>query len=535
MNKLKSFIPMSALALGLLFTNCVDNTESDGVNAMRVAQADLITAKAESERLKAEADAALASANAELAQATLQNVLLENQIKEIELKTKQLELDLASAETEAEIALIEMQLEVQKAEQQALLVEANAAIEKATNEANIALLEAEEKMIAATTSLEVAIAAASVENREALTLLKDEYAGFLGDIVNKQNEIIGVETELAYYAIYEGFGLSSEQDKKIIELNKAELEGRKEIIEAWIVDYEAINVSNDNEQLYLAARVDSIDFENQILKLEEEKVLLQNSADKAEDDKDNASDTMDDLEDAMDEANDLYYVAKANQDYVTDLGNTTDVKSVSLSSLKDEDGETFDFVLMLDYQLNDYVNGLSTIYSLKYYEDMIDATLGTDDEADYTAQKAFAVKVRDYLSSYWSVSDRKATYDVAREDYLDAATAYTQAVQLYEDANDVVADKGTEISLVKDNHNYNNEYIDALYGTKENVEELIRDAKEDLIDVEEQLQAIEINAIEWAALTETKETELATLKVELEVLENQAASVKAEIDDLLSL
>ncbi|WP_282038023.1 hypothetical protein [Saccharicrinis aurantiacus] len=533
MNKLRLFIPMSALALGLLFTNCVDNTESEGVNAMRIAQADLIKAKAEAERLEAEANAALASANAELAQAKLQNELLEIEIKEIEKKKKQLELALAEAQNERDIEMIKAELEIEKAKQQELLILAKAAIAEAENTAARAVLEAQEKMLAAVTSLDKAIAAAKAEDRDALTLLKNEYSGFLADIVSKNNEIIGVETELAFYAIYENYNLPAQQDKKIIELNKAKLENQKEIVEKWIVDYSAIDVTNDNQELYLAARVDSVNFENTILKMEEDKALLVNKSLAAEVVMDDAKEAIDKAEEAMGEAEDLYYDAIDAKKNIDKLANNADHEDVELSDLTDENGDEFNFVEMFDYELNSHVNGIDKIYSIAYYEDKITSTAGTDDEAMYVAQKTFANSVRGFLASYWSITDRKEDFYAAKDVYIAAGDVYIEKVQLFDDANDLVDAKSAEIKLVVADKDYNNNFIAALYGTKKNVEDLIRSAKEDLIEIEEALQAIEINAIDWAAKTETKKQELFILQEELVVLEAHAATVKAEIDELL--
>ena len=92
-------------------TSCMDNTEPAGIEAMRQAKAELITAQAAYQN----ALAATEQANAAIKQAEAEYATLVNQIKEIEVQEAQLDLELAQAENEYKIAQLEYEYQKQMA------------------------------------------------------------------------------------------------------------------------------------------------------------------------------------------------------------------------------------------------------------------------------------------------------------------------------------------------------------------------------------------------------------------------------------
>lgn len=110
---MKKIFLIGAAALGMFFmtTSCMDNTEPAGIEAMRQAKAELITAQAAYQN----ALAATEQANAAIKQAEAEYATLVNQIKEIEVQEAQLDLELAQAENEYKIAQLEYEYQKQMA------------------------------------------------------------------------------------------------------------------------------------------------------------------------------------------------------------------------------------------------------------------------------------------------------------------------------------------------------------------------------------------------------------------------------------
>lgn len=108
---MKKIFLIGAAALGMFFmtTSCMDNTEPAGIEAMRQAKAELITAQAAYQN----ALAATEQANAAIKQAEAEYATLVNQIKEIEVQEAQLDLELAQAENEYKIAQLEYEYQKQ--------------------------------------------------------------------------------------------------------------------------------------------------------------------------------------------------------------------------------------------------------------------------------------------------------------------------------------------------------------------------------------------------------------------------------------
>lgn len=122
---MKKILLIGTAALGMFFmtTSCLENTEPAGIEAMRQAKAEFISAEAAYQA----ALTAYQQAQIALVEAKVQAKNLDNQLKELDLQEKQLQLELQEAQNQHQIRMWEL----------AYL------LEQETNEAEIKRLEAE--------------------------------------------------------------------------------------------------------------------------------------------------------------------------------------------------------------------------------------------------------------------------------------------------------------------------------------------------------------------------------------------------------
>ena len=122
---MKKILLIGTAALGMFFmtTSCLENTEPAGIEAMRQAKAELISAEAAYQA----ALTAYQQAQIALVEAKVQAKNLDNQLKELDLQEKQLELELQEAQNQHQIRMWELEY----------------LLEQETNEAEIKRLEAE--------------------------------------------------------------------------------------------------------------------------------------------------------------------------------------------------------------------------------------------------------------------------------------------------------------------------------------------------------------------------------------------------------
>ena len=122
---MKKILLIGTAALGMVFmtTSCLENTEPAGIEAMRQAKAELISAEAAYQA----ALTAYQQAQIALVEAKVQAKNLDNQLKELDLQEKQLELELQEAQNQHQIRMWELQY----------------LLEQEANEAEIKRLEAE--------------------------------------------------------------------------------------------------------------------------------------------------------------------------------------------------------------------------------------------------------------------------------------------------------------------------------------------------------------------------------------------------------
>lgn len=122
---MKKILLIGTAALGMFFmtTSCLENTEPAGIEAMRQAKAELISAEAAYQA----ALTAYQQAQVALVEAKVQAKNLDNQLKELDIQEKQLALELQEAQNQHQIRLWELEY----------------LLEQEANEAEIKRLEAE--------------------------------------------------------------------------------------------------------------------------------------------------------------------------------------------------------------------------------------------------------------------------------------------------------------------------------------------------------------------------------------------------------
>lgn len=143
---MKKILLIGTAALGMFFmtTSCLENVEPAGIEAMRQAKAELISAQA---AYKA-AETAYLTAQQALVDVEVAKKEIENQMMEIDLQSKQLALDLQQAQNEHEIRMLELEYLRQQAADEARQKELEAQIayyeyQIAKNQMDAELLENE--------------------------------------------------------------------------------------------------------------------------------------------------------------------------------------------------------------------------------------------------------------------------------------------------------------------------------------------------------------------------------------------------------
>ena len=179
-------------------TSCLDNTEPAGIEAMRQAKAELISAQA---AYKA-AETAYLTAQQALIDAELAKKELENQMLEIDLQAKQLALELQEAQNEHAIRMLELEYLRQQAEDEARQKELEAEIAYweyliAKNQMDTELLDLErekalERHNAKMLELQAATARAEYELEMALRNLEALRAGLTETEQNQLNALVAV-------------------------------------------------------------------------------------------------------------------------------------------------------------------------------------------------------------------------------------------------------------------------------------------------------------------------------------------------------
>ena len=197
---MKKIILIGTAALGMFFmtTSCLENVEPAGIEAMRQAKAELISAQA---AYKA-AETAYLTAQQALVDVEVAKKEIENQMMEIDLQSKQLALDLQQAQNEHDIRMLELEYLRQQAQDEARQKELESQISYweyliAKNQMDTELLDVDrevalEKHNARMIELQARTAEAEYELEMALRNLEALKAGLTQTETNQLNALIAI-------------------------------------------------------------------------------------------------------------------------------------------------------------------------------------------------------------------------------------------------------------------------------------------------------------------------------------------------------
>lgn len=299
---MKKILLIGTAALGMFFmtTSCLENTEPAGIEAMRQARAELISAQAAYEQAKV----TLLNAQTALQEAQTQNQILENNLKELEIQEKQLNLEYQEAKYDYDMRILELDYArragADEAYLKALEVEiAGYEYNLLKNEIDMEELELQrQEMVehhkAVLLGLQQATAEAqkdyeeAIRNLEALkhTLTADEKAivdtytaeidALSGELETAENELVGAQTAYleAKYNWSQDSVLLDKKYTRAVELAQAALDdANAELEEANALDF------TDEEALLtqkaeLEAEIDAIRKQQDDLKMQAEDLKL---------------------------------------------------------------------------------------------------------------------------------------------------------------------------------------------------------------------------------------------------------------------
>lgn len=299
---MKKILLIGTAALGMFFmtTSCLENTEPAGIEAMRQARAELISAQAAYEQAKV----TLLNAQTALQEAQTQNQILENNLKELEIQEKQLNLEYQEAKYDYDMRILELDYArragADEAYLKALEVEiAGYEYNLLQNEINMEDLELQrkemvEKHKAELLRLQKATAVAQKEYEEAIRNLEalkhtltaeekaivDKYTAEIdalsGELKTAENELVGAQTDYleAKYNWSQDSVLLDKKYTRAVELAQAALDdANAELEEANALDF------TDEEALLtqkaeLEAEIDAIRKQQDDLKMQAEDLKL---------------------------------------------------------------------------------------------------------------------------------------------------------------------------------------------------------------------------------------------------------------------
>lgn len=267
---MKKIILIGTAALGMFFmtTSCLENVEPAGIEAMRQAKAELISAQA---AYKA-AETAYLTAQQALVDVEVAKKEIENQMMEIDLQAKQLYLEMQQAQNEHDIRMLELEYLRQQAQDEARQKELESQISYweyliAKNQMDTELLdldrevalekhnarmidlqartaEAEYELEMALRDLEALKIGLSTEEQAQLTSLTDLVSSWQQSLETAQNTLVDADRQLieaqyswqadsTYYTNL--YTLQVEAIQREIEVLQREQEGAAEIInsDSW--------------------------------------------------------------------------------------------------------------------------------------------------------------------------------------------------------------------------------------------------------------------------------------------------------------
>ena len=299
---MKKILLIGTAALGMFFmtTSCLENTEPAGIEAMRQARAELISAQAAYEQAKV----TLLNAQTALQEAQTQNQILENNLKELEIQEKQLNLEYQEAKYDYDMRILELDYARRAGADEAYLKALEVEIagyefellqnEIWTDELELLRQEMVEKHKAELFRLQQATAVAQKEYEEAIrnlealkhTLTAEEQAivdnytaeidALSTQLENAENTLVGAQTAYleAKYNWSQDSVLLDKKYTRAVELAQAALDdANAELEEANALDF------TDEEALLtqkaeLEAEIDAIRKQQDDLKMQAEDLKL---------------------------------------------------------------------------------------------------------------------------------------------------------------------------------------------------------------------------------------------------------------------
>lgn len=464
--EMRNFRKMAALVLmATVLFGCIKNEESDGVKALREAQAELIRAKATNETTLAAAEAAFINAQAKIEEAKALQA-------EAQAEYQQLRNQLLAAQNEDEMARMTVELELFQIQRQA-------AIEAAHLEAEVLLNAAKIDLEQSLRALEAEIAFSEVST-PALDEYMAAYKEAIGKVTDLQAEIIAKDAEIATAVYYN----SDNQLMNLKLVEKASLEREKSLLEAWQTRYEAIvgnTITRQEAILDGNEMVSNLQAEIDLLEATiAEQHLLRGNAQaeyqKAYMDYETAQTAINKIEQFTDGMGgqipmSFLEVHNDNPDYGT--GNYF----FSTVSYYEEEIEDYDDAISGFETVLDKVEQIESIYA----RDLEDLEEAVEEALSEISAQQHALNLAEVAVNADDSQVNQDAYDAALDAYDAAVDAYNDALDAY---NNFKADIDNS-DIVGINEQYTQTYYNWITGAlTTNIEALIAIYEEEIADYE---------------------------------------------------
>ncbi len=500
MKKLLLFGKSFLLITVFLLSGCIKNEETDGVKALREAQASLIQAKADKESALIEAEVAYREAEAAL---------------------KQAQADLQAAQARTAEAQSEQQIAIIKAETLALA-------DKAVADAERALATSQAALEGALRDLEAEIALTTIEN-PTLDEYFAKYKATTGRIKTLQNNIINKQKEINEKNIALAFGGATQAVKNSLARNQRKLEKAEDKYEKYAsANANPADIFEDVNAAEVAAKnIADEKTREESKKAELEKIVAIKAAAMS-----NFAEEYAELEELVDLVDDLTntlgFTAKIDTiDYARLTNNPLAIDSVYKSIpqyVKEIDAAQED----LDDLAVEKANAQSVLSSVKALQNSYSSSLNQAQRARDNALGAYRNAVQAYnvalLANGGDVTNPAvSTAETAMNDALtEFGTKDTELTNLKGDIANAALDFGLVGLDEWDEKFYawvgnNEEKIEALITSFE--DNIIPDIDEDIAEAEEKKAELE----ESKAIVEAY---IALLKTEYKATETNLSSVR---------
>lgn len=512
--KLVKILMATSLTVIMTFTSCIKNEETDGVKALREAQAELIRAKAASETLMGQAEA-----NYLNAQAALQNAQVEYQLAQVEYQNL---LNAAKELSNAmQAAKDSMELERLKAQQEITL--ADIALQKANMmyALDIAEIEAEQSLMDAQLALEASkreyekIMAQYAISNPALVEYMSEYNDKLDEIHNLKSEINSENFKLAKMKLYDEDDNSLAQKAFEKTRKETELASNK----AWLAKYNAVSVDLSTKE---AAKKDAeIELAEQNVSLSE----LNGEITAKQFDVDAALEAWNTALELTVDANDEYNKALELKDLV-EFFEGDDLSGTRLISKEDINAVDRELVSVEAYYK-----------SIAAYQEIIDndGDIYSDEQvAEARVNKATVELVVAYYKTIVGGTTISNGVSAKKDAYFAAKRVSEQAEENYNSVGEEMEVLTDEKTALETNISQTERFINSLTGTidvvKDQIAVKIKNLEDAIVMLEDAIAVIDLENTDWSNEIALQEVKIARLEAELATIEDEAAAIKALID-----